>query len=516
MALPAPKGSDLFKHLENLIRAQSDERKSSAEILAELGTPIVSVAVLDSGDITAHIIGPSNHEEAANVPESAHFNIDQDTIFQACSISKPMTALAVIKLCQEGKLDLDTPISQYLTSEQLSWISTPKTLALASQITLRLLLSHTSGLSVHGFGGYSSGNIPTIQQILQGAPPANNDPIKPFLLPGLKFSYSGGGFTVVQLILETHLKKPFHEIMDEMVLQPLKMTRSTYKLRREAEKNYAPAYVTGRLPSEPAHYSYPESAAASLWTTPSDLLRAVLAVQRSLGSESVGFLEKKWAEIMLTEVEDNEMALGWMVKKGEVTFGHAGGNDPGYRCYIAGYADLGLGKASNDLKEDKIVDMKTKSFPKQCGICVMTSSALGVVVFTKIMAAIPYLKGWPYVNLGPFGQGEVAPFVDPSRKIDERANDWCGDWGPGKWSLLDEEGLFVRFGTLPPVKLIPAAIPGKVSKEGTAVDLVADGLEMMLRLDWKDGKRVIKVWQDGEEKVLEQKKEQEKEQETIK
>jgi CubicO group peptidase (beta-lactamase class C family) len=162
---------------------------------------------------------------------------DNDTLFQAASISKAMTALAVIKLCQEGKLDLDAPISQYLNSEQISWISTAKTFALVSQISLRLLLSHTSGLRVHGFEGYTTTDIPNLPQILRGDPPANNEQISLFTLPGLGTAYSGGGFTVMQLILETHLRKPFHLVIDETVLQPLKMSRSTYKALADTEKN---------------------------------------------------------------------------------------------------------------------------------------------------------------------------------------------------------------------------------------------------------------------------------------
>jgi CubicO group peptidase (beta-lactamase class C family) len=507
MARPTPKGPDLFYELETLIRAQSAEGKSAQGILAELGTPIVAVAVLDHGEITGHVIGSSNDGAARNVPESEQSTMNKDTIFQACSISKPITALAVIKLCQEGTLDLDAPISQYLDSEQLSWISTPKTLPVVSEITLRLLLSHTSGLSVHGFGGYPSSQLPSVEQILRGSPPANNESIKPFLLPGQKFSYSGGGFTVTQLILETHLKKPFHHIMDETVLQPLKMTRSTYQLRPSSEKNYAPAYMTGKLAADPAHHSFPESAAAGLWTTPSDLLRAVQAVQRSLESDPEGFLEKKWAEIMLEEVSNEGMALGWMAKKGEVTFAHAGGNDPGYRCYVAGYADLGPRKKDGDEKESKNEERKREKIPKDCGICVMTSSALGDLVFGKIMAAVAYLNCWPHASLGP--SGLVVPFVDPVKMIDIRAKNWRGDWGPGKWSLLEEGGLFLRFGRFPPVKLIPAAIAAEERDEGTTIDLVADGLEIMLRLDWKDAKEIINIWQDGEEKILERAKGQE-------
>jgi CubicO group peptidase (beta-lactamase class C family) len=99
-------------------------------------------------------------------------------------------------------------------------------------------LSHTFGLRVHGFGGYLKTDIPTFPQILRGDPLANNEQISLLTLPGLGFAYSGGGFTVIKLIFETHLRKPFYQIMDETVLQPLKMSGSTYKALADTEKNY--------------------------------------------------------------------------------------------------------------------------------------------------------------------------------------------------------------------------------------------------------------------------------------
>ena len=420
------------------------------------------------------------------MPESTT-TFNSDTLFQACSISKAITALAVIKLCQEGRLDLDAPISQYLSPEQLSWLSTFKTRDLVSHISLRLLLSHTSGLCVHGFRGYSKDPIPTLPQILRGDPPANNECISLFTLPGQMFAYSGGGYTVIQLILETQLQKPFHQIMDEIVLQPLKMARSTYQFLPADEKNYAPVYLTGKNKSVPDHHFLPESAAAGLWTTPSDLLRVIQAVQQSL--ESDGFLERKWAEIMLTEVGDNGMALGWMTKKGGVHFEHPGSNDPGYYCVVVGYATLGQPKTDGDQKSEDLKKNKN-SIPKECGICVMTSSALGDVVMDKILAAVPYLQGWPSVQEKP-----MAIFMDRARGIDVQAKHWCGKWGPGEWYIDDENGMSVRYGSLPAVPLVPAALPPHKYEEGESIDLLADGLELMLRLGWKDGARSVEVWQ---------------------
>jgi CubicO group peptidase (beta-lactamase class C family) len=487
---PVSKAPGIMELLETLIKSQSTDGKSVSEVLVNYGTPIVSVAVMDNGDITASkIIGSTE-------------SFDNDTLFQAASISKPMTALAVIKLCQEGKLNLDAPISKYLSAEQLSWISTTKTFPIVSQISLRLLLSHTSGLSTHGFMGYPTSRIPDLTQMFRGDPPANNEPITLSILPGQKFSYSGGGFLVIQLILETYLQKPFWQLMDEIVLQPLKMTRSTFQFLPDGE-NYAPSYANGKNKSEPDHHLLPEKAAAGLWTTPSDLLLAVRAVQRSL--ELDDFLEQKWAKIMLTVVEETPymalMALGWMKKKDGSHFGHGGDNYPGYFGFVFGYADLPSSE-TDEAKPKKETQERKTSTPKHCGISVMTSSALGHLIRDKILEAVAYLNGWPAVSDNP-----VVPFMDRAKEIDGRAKEWRGIWGPGKWSLEDANGgLSLQYKAFPVVALVPAAISSHTYDEGSSIDLVADGLEMMLRLGWKDGSQIIEIWQDGATKTLEKSK----------
>ncbi|KAH7382045.1 beta-lactamase/transpeptidase-like protein [Cadophora sp. MPI-SDFR-AT-0126] len=482
---------DFFARLESLIRSQTKDGKSVEELATELGAPIVSVGILDAGKPTSKIYGTA--QQGTNPQPEKHstiFNID--TLFQACSISKPITALAVIKLCQEGTLDLDAPLPRYLTDEQLSWISNPKTLPLVSQITIRHLLSHTAGLSGHGFAGYPHQPLPSLQQILQGKPPANNEPITMSLFPGQKFCYSGGGFQVIQLILESKLQKPFHEIMHEVILKPLEMTRSTYEFIPSEEKNYAPAHLTGNLKSDPDFHLMVESAAAGLWTTPEDLLKAVYAVQRSLDSSATDLLEAEWAKKMLTEVEDNGMALGWMAKKGTGVFAHAGDNLPGYVCYVAGFADFGPLSKKDGKSQIEI--------PKYCGAAVMTSSALGGPLRRRLIHAIAYLKGWPVLYPRP-----VLPFMDRQAVVDPRANEWCGSWGKGRWVLEAEgEGLTLKCGSFPEVSLVTAAIPPYVYDEGKSIDLIADGLETMIRLGWNDGKRIVEIWQDDDTETLEQ------------
>ncbi|KAL3424151.1 beta-lactamase [Phlyctema vagabunda] len=495
---PKPHNPDFFDHLETLIKTQFSGDNNIDDMLIHLGSPIVSVGVLDAGEITSRVLGSpklSNHDPRV-MGAGKLFNTE--TLFQACCISKPLTALAVIKLAQEGKLNLDMPISQYLSQDQISSFSIPSTHILICQISIKMLLSHTSGLSVDNFTGYFTSKVPSLPDILRGESPANNAPIRLLRMPGQEFSYSSGGFAVIQLILETIMQKPFAQIMDEVVLAPLKMTRSTFQILPAIEKNYAPAYLTGRNLADPDHHLFPESAAAGLWSTPADLLRAVAGVQWSL--ESNDFLDRRWAEIMLQQVNPIGMALGWFAKKDGTSFGHPGSNNPGYRCFVMGYADLSKERRVQ-MDEDREADNEDSSIvPKDCGISVMVSSELGGEVREKILAAIPYLKGWPSISHSMGLSEYIIPFVDRSKQIDERAMQWCGAWKPGPWTLVNLNGLSIQFSHLIAMHLVPAAIAPKRYDEGISIDLVVDGLEIMIRLGWKDGghgTQIMELWQSG-------------------
>lgn len=174
--------------------------------------------------------------------------------FQAGSISKPVAALLALRLVGAGVLDLDEDVNERLASWEL-----PQ----GDGVTLRRLLGHTAGLGVSFFPGYESGTaLPSLEQILDGEPPANTAPVRLEATPGSGFRYSGGGYVLLQLLLEEVTGTPFAELAAEHVLGPLGMASTTFSPR-----------------SGPGHV-YPEEAAAGLWTTAADLARFVLALQR--------------------------------------------------------------------------------------------------------------------------------------------------------------------------------------------------------------------------------------------
>jgi CubicO group peptidase (beta-lactamase class C family) len=189
-----------------------------ADRMAALHVPGVSIAVIHDGKIEwARGFGVTRIGGSAVTP---------DTLFQAASISKPVTALAVLHLVESGRLDLDTDVNRYLKT----WQVPANSFTERTKVTLRELLTHSAGMTVHGFPGYASDAArPTVVQVLNGEKPANTPAIVVDTEPGTAWRYSGGGFVVTQLLLEDVTGQAFPRLMHDIVLGPVGMTRSTYE-----------------------------------------------------------------------------------------------------------------------------------------------------------------------------------------------------------------------------------------------------------------------------------------------
>src|SRR5262249_24586495 len=147
------------------------------------------------------------------------------TLFPACSISKPITAIAALRLVEQGKLSLDQDVNVKLKS----WKVPENEFTRKEKVTLRRILTHTAGTTVHGYPGYPEGQpIPTLLQILDGEKPANTDPVRVDFVPGTKQRYSGGGFLILQQLLIDATGKQFPQIMQDLVLDKLGLKDSTF------------------------------------------------------------------------------------------------------------------------------------------------------------------------------------------------------------------------------------------------------------------------------------------------
>ncbi len=271
--------------------------------------------------------------------------VTPETLFEPGSISKTFNALGILKLVQDNKLKLDVDINSYLKSWKFPYDS----LAQGKKITLADLLSHTAGLSVHGFRGYNRfGKIPTLPQILDGKGPTNSAPVRSEFAPGLRYQYSGGGTTISQLILQSKTKQPYDEWMRTNILLPLGMENSHYAQPPSAAQ--MPMVATGYREDgsevDGKFHVYPEQAAAGLWTTPTDICKYIIETQLAYDGKSAKLLNQQMTQLRLTPYHNDDAALGVFIENrdGVKYFQHGAGNE-GFRGFYYGSLEGGNGVA---------------------------------------------------------------------------------------------------------------------------------------------------------------------------
>jgi CubicO group peptidase (beta-lactamase class C family) len=331
-------------HAAPLAAAQSsdDARRAAVETAVVAGmekfqVPGASIAIIDN----YAVIWSAGYGDAL---AGGDRKVTPETLFQAASISKPITALATLKLVEKKELDLDGVVNERLKGWQIPAGSVTTT----TPIRLRDLLSHHSGLSVHGFRGYAKTEPrPTLLQVLNGENPANSPPVRPFLRPGYKFSYSGGGYCVLQQLLIETSGQTFPDFMQQTVLGPLKMSRSTFEqpLPESRASEATAGHRIKRKVIEGECHVYPELAAAGLWTTPGDLALAAIDIAKSYAGHEGTLLSQSTTRQMLTR-ENASFGLGLVVQgDGErLVFQHGGGNE-GFRCQLIAFPATGQGLA---------------------------------------------------------------------------------------------------------------------------------------------------------------------------
>ena len=261
-----------------------------------------------------------------------------DTLFQAASVSKPVAALGAMVLVQRGWLALDEDVNRKLTS----WSVPDSALTRARPVTLRGLLSHSAGVTVHGFNGYGEDDsVPSLTELLAGGRPANSAPILVDLAPATKVRYSGGGYCIVQQLMEDVADDAFEDVMEETVLSPLTMVHSTYRQPLPDDRHEdAAAGHTAQGSVIPGRWrTYPEMAAAGLWTTASDLAHFGIELQRARAGLSTRVLQPQAAAQMLSRQLEN-VGLGIFIGGKDLSterFVHNGAN-AGFRSMLVVYA----------------------------------------------------------------------------------------------------------------------------------------------------------------------------------
>lgn len=340
------------------------ESWSLADRMAHYNIPGVSIAVIKDGQIA--------WTKSYGVLEAGKDTlVNADTLFQAGSISKPTAVIAALRMVEQGQLSLDAPINDFLKS----WKLPDNDFTKQKPVTPRLIMSHGAGLTVHGFPGYAAGAaIPTVPQILDGQPPANTAAVRVDKLPGEGWRYSGGGTTILQLAMTDASGKDFPALTQELVLGPAGMTRSSYEnpLPEANRANAATAHHADGTPVPGHSHTYPEMAAAGLWTTSGDLARLALKVVAAARGDKDAILGPSITKDMLT-TQIGTWGLGFdLADGGDGQVISHGGSDEGFEAFLFSYTD-GRG-----------------------GAAIMANGQNGGLLAREIRVALASAYGWKY------------------------------------------------------------------------------------------------------------------------
>lgn len=325
--------------------------------------PAVSIAVAIDGELVwAKAYGTAD--------KTTERRVNTDTLFQAASLSKPVASLAGLALVQDGLLSLDEPVNARLKR----WKVPENEFTRAQPVTLRHLMSHRAGTTVHGFRGYAESEaIPTLPQILDGAKPANTDAVIVNGRPGEAYRYSGGGYTILQLAIEDAIGQTFAEVVEGRLFYPSGMTRSNFDYP-SADPNIAIGHTINNkgenaTSMQGAMLAYPELAAAGMWTTPIELVKLGSLVAKARASGNF-ILESDLARQLVPQsAKDAGLGFGLNDAGDGVAFVHSGHN-PGYSARWINYAD---GRAS---------------------VAILTNSDNGGALIREMLSGLGHIYGW--------------------------------------------------------------------------------------------------------------------------
>ncbi len=345
-----------------------------ADRMALYAVPAISVAVIHGGEIDwtaayGHLAGDQ--------PTKAN----DETLFQCCSISKMVASLTALTLVAPGKLDLLEPVNAKLRRWKLRDAAGREV-----GVSLRQILSHTAGVNVHGAPGYPRGaKTPSLLQILEGESPAITAPVRVTNEPGRTYRYSGGGYCVLQCLIEDVTGHPFAKVAHDQVLSKLGMKHSTYEqpLPNELWKNAASAHLT--LSKTPCHehwFVYPEQAVGGLWTTANDLAQVVIEIQRAIQGKGKVLPEELATEMLAQQSSNYNVGLGTYVTNytnpASAFFSHTGAH-LGWQAIAMGYLETGDG-----------------------AVVLTNNGYTGSELYREVLLSIRDVYGWKDFN-GSFG-----------------------------------------------------------------------------------------------------------------
>ncbi len=297
-------------------------------------------------------------------------SIGLNTLFQAASMSKPITAMIALKLEEENKIDLKQDINLQLKK----WHIPDNEFTGKTAVTPELLMLHMGGVNVPSFPGYpASDSIPDVLGVLNGTPPSNTEAVKVIFNPNTKWRYSGGGYTILQLLMEEATGTTFPRMMENYLFDPLKLKNSTFEhnLSAAQQNSIAKGHLENGKVVAGGYHKYPEKAAAGLWTTPMEYAEMIIDLEKSYIGEPGKILKPETSRKMLKRYR-GDMALGIVLKNSGDSLALAyGGWNEGYMCDVYSYLKSGS------------------------GVVIMTNSNNGYMLIQEIYRSLAKEYGWP-------------------------------------------------------------------------------------------------------------------------
>jgi CubicO group peptidase (beta-lactamase class C family) len=324
--------------------AQLANPKALAERMAYHKTPGVSMAVVNNHKIEwAKAYGIMDVNTGAPVTT--------ETIFEAASTSKFVTAVMALHFVEKGLIDLDTDVNRYLKS----WQVPENEFTEKEKVTLRRLLTHQAGMPSTNYDHDDNVGYPTLINVLNGESPALNKPAIPELVPGSKWQYSNIAYNVIQLLLEDVTGNSFQRIAQQIIFKPLGMENSTfiYPLDSERKKREAMPHNDEGISREPAMHLTALSQ-GGLTTTPTDLAKFAIEIMLSYHGKSEKIISQEMTKQMFgkeCEIDREKIPLPFSEGLGvflmgegrDLMFTHPGNNYPGLNCWLIGWPERGTG-----------------------------------------------------------------------------------------------------------------------------------------------------------------------------
>jgi CubicO group peptidase (beta-lactamase class C family) len=359
--------------------------------------------------------------------------VTPDTLFQAASIAKPVTAVGALHYVERGLLDLDENVNDRL----VSWRIPDNEFTAQADVTLRGLLGHTAGVNQGLYRGYARGEaVPTLVQALEGEPPANSPPVRVDRVPGTEQYYSNGGYLIVAQLLEDVVGKPFAQVMEEAVLGPSGMASSTFEqvLPQALEARAATAHgwdveAWQARPGlvAPTKWHTKDVGCSGLWTTAPDLARFAVEVMRACAGQSDAILSQDMVSLMLEPVAegipmqepfDVDQGLGFMLLHlgQETWFVHFGGAFPGYISGILAQPERGFGIAilTNAWSGYEVIWEVFYSVLYAYGLLPTTGQVLNTVY--SLLLFVSALAAWPVRSVARRIRTQKRPGVTAPRE----------------------------------------------------------------------------------------------------